>query len=207
MAFFSPVSPQLDFVYDETRPADPYWQNRPITNNFINMTSYKNQRNGAIALDIADTRFINFKIADNILAGIEVELSNTLVDGYARVDNALVVGYTENADDFTMSSDSRGIIGPRTENFLVNNVRFYNFDKAGKAALGTCSHCFSLPSTDSGGRTLTVSNLFFASSVSRRIHYQAPRREIIYDKDGTLTGLGAKTWATPYWRHNDWPEC
>jgi hypothetical protein len=41
---------------------------------FQNFTSYKNRRNGAIALDIGAVRFENFKVSDNLLAGIEVEL-------------------------------------------------------------------------------------------------------------------------------------
>ena len=107
-----------------------------------------------------------------------------------------------------MTSPSRGIIGPRTENFQIHNVKFYNFDVADKGAIGTCSHCFSAPSTDSGARTLTVSNLYFdPASVTAKIRYQEPFREIIYDIDGSLTGLGPNSWATPYWRHNDRPGC
>jgi hypothetical protein len=41
----------------------------------------------------------------------------------------------------------------------------------------------------------------------RKIRYTTPFRDIFYDLDGTLTGLGPKTWATPYWRHNDQPGC
>lgn len=86
-------------------------------------------------------------------------------------------------------------------------MKFYNFDIADKAALGTCSHCFSAPSTDSGGRTVTVSGLYFDSSVKVKIRYQEPWREIFYDLDGSLTGLGPNSYATSFWRHNVQPEC
>jgi len=122
-------------------------------------------------LDIGQVRFENFKVSDNILAGIEVELTDSMVDGYAMVNGALIIGRSNNADNLTNVAPSHGIIGPRTEGFQVHNVKFYNFDIAGKAALGTCSHCFSAPSTDSGGRTLTTSGLFFDSSVRIRIRY------------------------------------
>jgi hypothetical protein len=174
---------------------------------FQNFTSFKNRRNGAIALDIGHVRFENFKVSDNLLAGIEVELADTMVDGYAMVDGALVIGRSDNADFLTNDAPSHGIIGPRTEGFQVHNVKFYNFDIAGKAALGSCSHCFSAPSTDSGGRMVTFSKLTFDSSVTIKIRYQEPWREIFYDLDGSLTGLGPKTWATSYWRHNEQPEC
>ena len=130
-----------------------------------------------------------------------------MVDGYAMVNGALIIGRSNNADDMTNNASSHGIIGPRTENFQVHNVKFYNFDISGKAALGTCSHCFSAPSTDSGGRTLTVSGLYFDPSVKVKIRYQEPWREIIYDIDGSLTGLGPNSYATSYWRHNVQPEC
>jgi hypothetical protein len=89
----------------------------------------------------------------------------------------------------------------------VNNVRFYNFDLNEQAAIGTCSHCFHPAATDSGARTVTFSNLLFDSSVSMKVRYQFPYRAILKDKDGSLTGLGANTWATPYWKHNYQPEC
>jgi hypothetical protein len=147
-------------------------------------------------------RFENFKVSDNILAGIEVELTDNVDDGHAMVNGALVIGHSDNADFLTMEAPSHGIIGPRTENFQVHNVKFYNFDVADKAALGACSHCFSAPSTDSGARTVTFSKLYFDSSVKIKIRYQEPWREIFYDLDGTLTGKGPNSYATAYWRHN-----
>jgi len=98
---------------------------------------------------------------------------------------------------------SRGVIGPRTEGWQVHNAKFYNFDIADKGAIGTCSHCFKQPSTDSGARTLTVKGLYFdPKSVTARVRWQEPFREIIYDLDGSLTGKGPNTWVTPYWKHN-----
>jgi hypothetical protein len=52
-----------------------------------------------------------------------------------------------------------------------------------------------------------VSGLYFDSTVTRRIKYQHPNNGIYADLDGSLTGLGPNTWATPYWKHNDQPEC
>jgi len=59
----------------------------------------------------------NFKVADNLIAGIEFELTNNLRDGYCQVNGALVIGRSGNADSLTNSTNSHGIIGPRTENF------------------------------------------------------------------------------------------
>ena len=199
-----PCSPIIE---DPTNTTDIYWQNPVITAHFVNFTGYKNQRNGAIALDMGAVSLENFKVADNILAGIEFELTGTLREGYAVIDGALVIGHSVNADNLTLTSPLQGVITPRTENFTVMNVRFYNFDMANMSALGSCSHCFVTPSTDSGARTVAFKGLYFDPSVTIKIIYQTPYRDIFYDIDGSLTGLGPGSWATPYWRHNLQPGC
>ena len=199
-----PCSP---LVYDPTNTTDPYSKNPLITATFTNFLGYKNRENGAIAERVGDVRFVNFKVADNGIAGIEVSSTRDTMDGTAQINGALVVGHSANADPETLSVSSRGIITPRYENFQVKNVNFYNFDNGVQAALGSCSHCFHPASTDSGARTVKFSGLYFDTTVTRRIIYQYPYKDIFYDLDGTLTGLGAGTWATPYFLHNDQPEC
>jgi hypothetical protein len=54
-----------------------------VTANFINYTGWKNLHNGAIFEQIGDVRFINFKVSDNLLAGIEVSMSKDTADGTA----------------------------------------------------------------------------------------------------------------------------
>jgi len=194
-------------IYDAKNVTDPYWQTPLVTAHFVNFTSYKNKFNGAIAEQVGDVRFENFKVADNLVAGIEVSLTDVTMDGTAQINGAVVIGHSINADSRTTSTFSHGIITPRYENFQVHNVHFHNFDVAGKAAIGSCSHCFHSAATDSGARTVTFSNLQFDSSVTKKIQYQYPFKDIFYDLDGTLTGLGAKSWATPYFAFNEQPEC
>jgi hypothetical protein len=102
---------------------------------------------------------------------------------------------------------TRGIITPRTENFTVDSVKFYNFDWKGSAALGGCSHCYHPAATDSGARTVTFKNTYFDSTVVQKIKQQEPWRHIYYDLDGTLTGKGPNTYYTYGWNHNLQPEC
>lgn len=45
------------------------------------------------------------------------------------------------------------------------------------------------------------------TNVARRIRWDTPFKGIYYDEDGSLTGKGPKTWATPYYEHLDQPEC
>jgi len=172
------------------------------------LVSWKNRRNGAIAERVGDVRFTNFKVADNLLAGIEFSLTAHYGDDTTRIDGALIIGKTSNTDDALDRASPRGVITPRTENMLVKNVKFYNFNFNSAAALGSCSHCFHGAATDSGARTVTFEKLTFDdATVPRRIRYQTPFKAIYYDKDGSLTGLGPKSWATPYYAHHMQKGC
>lgn len=194
-------------TYDHSNTTDPWHNNPAITAHFWNLTSWKNGRNGAIAEKVGDVRFHNFKVADNKLAGIEFSLTDAHGDNTTRIDNALIIGRTNNSELALEISEPYGMIGPRTENFRVDNTRFFNFDWGGAAALSSCSHCFHPAATDSGARTIRFSNLTFDSSVKRIANFQYPWRAIYLDEDGTLTGKGPGSWATPYYPHHNQTEC
>jgi len=162
---------------------------------FYRLTSYRNGRNGAIAERVGAVEFHDFKVADNKLAGIEMSLTEDLIDGYAKVYGGLIIGQSVNNAGLSGSSP-HGIIGPRTEGFTIDGAKFFNYNWNEAAALGTCSHCFHSASTDSGARTVTTRNLLLDSTVTRKIKYQYPQRGIFHDEDGTLTGKGADTYAT-----------
>jgi len=117
------------------------------------------------------------------------------------------VGRSANDDGSIHDEVRYGLITPRTENFTVNGVDFYNFNEDNDAAIGSCSHCFHPAATDSGARTVNFKRLSF-TNVNKKILYQEPWRAIYKDLDGTLTGLSeTPSWATPYWHHNTQPEC
>jgi hypothetical protein len=82
--------------YDHSNPDDPYHKNPIIINNFYNLTSFKNKRNGAILGKVGANRAHNFKVSDNILAGIEFEITKHSFDGGALVKDAVVVGRSNN---------------------------------------------------------------------------------------------------------------
>jgi hypothetical protein len=153
--------------------------------------------------------FKNFKIADNGIAGVEFAIIEGVRDGYAILEDAIIVGNTDlnDRDDIIKNSNTHGVIGPKTDLFTIRNAKFYNFDFRNSAALGTCSHCFHPSASDRGGRMYTVSGLEF-ENVPKKIRYQIPNREIIHDLDGSLTGLGAGSYAAAFWPHmNATSEC
>jgi len=194
--------------YDASTPDDPWHKNRPITANFYDFTGWKNKRNGAIAERVGDVRFINFKTADNLKAGIEFSLTAEFGDDMAQINNALIIGKSTggNTEAKLDYSSPHGVITPRTEHFEVKNVRFHNFDFNDAGALGSCSHCFHGAATDSGARTVTFEGLEFFN-VPRRIRYQYPYKAIYYDRDGSLTKQGPDSYASYFQKHHEQPEC
>ena len=90
--------PCKPIIYDKYNKENPFWQNPPITANFYRLTSWKNLRNGAIAERVGDVRFHDFKVADNILGGIEFSLTDDYGDDTTRINGGLVIGRTENTE-------------------------------------------------------------------------------------------------------------
>jgi len=87
----------------------------------------------------------------------------------------------------------------------VKDTLFVNFDyNSIFAAISTCSHCEGC-GTDSSGRTYFFKNLYFVNS-ARRVRFDYPFKEIIYDEDGTL-GNSTHRWIVHYFNHLDVPEC
>jgi hypothetical protein len=59
-----------------------------------------------------------------------------------------------------------------------------------------------------GARTSTIEKLWFdPETVTKRISWNFPGRAILYDLDGSTTGKGPNSWATPYFKHNEQDGC
>ena len=128
-------------------------------------------------------------------------------DGWAKIVGGLVVGRSENSEEALDLANPKGITCSRNENFSIEGTKFYNFNYNNAGALGTCSHCWHDNNTDSGGRTVTVSDLYFDETVWLRVMYTTPWRTIFHDLTGSMTELGPNTWFVPYWNHLLQPEC
>jgi len=193
--------PCKKIIRDSTK--DPTtWSNAPIEANFYDLTSYKNNRNGAIAEKAGFVKFHNFTTADNLLAGIEFSSLDGVVDKMTSIIGGAIIGKTGNTEKLLDDASPHGIITPKSEYLYIKDVEFFKFDFNDAAALGTCSHCFHPASTDSGSRTIDVEGLKF-TDVTKRIVYQYPYRAIFSDLDGSLTGKGPGSWATYYHEHHN----
>ena len=67
-----------------------------------------------------------------------------------KVVDSLVVGYVAELHEYTEVTDHFGIITPRTEGFLIDGIKFVNYNNVSNPensaehnfyALSTCSHC------------------------------------------------------------------
>ena len=105
--------------YDPKNATDPYWTNPPVTANFYNLTSWKNGRNGAIGELMGDVRFHQFKVSDNLLAGIEYSIADVYGDNMAQINDCLINGRSNNSDEIIDFATPRGVITARTEYLLV----------------------------------------------------------------------------------------
>ena len=83
--------------------------NKPLTASFESLTSYKNGRNGAIADLVGDIRFIDFKVADNVLAGMEITKPGVVKDGLTQISGGLALGCSLNAEPDLVKTQ-KGII-------------------------------------------------------------------------------------------------
>ena len=122
--------------------------------------------------------FKNLILADNDLAGFEVEVDSNESDNVGYLDGALIIGKTD-ANSVAPFSAPHGVITPRTERYWIKNVFFANFNFVGviKDCEGTAEECENIPaaavgtsslsysdregSTDSGARTTFFSGIMY----------------------------------------------
>ena len=84
--------------------------NPPITATFSDFTSYKNLRDGFEGGILGDVRLVDFRLADNARAGIEVELV-TAPRGTIRSENCTIVGHSANQLDPITPANVVGEVG------------------------------------------------------------------------------------------------
>ena len=181
----------------------------PIVAHFRDYLGYKNKRNGIIAEELGALKFHDVRVADNLLSGVEFGITSvgpwiTSTDDY-HLQDALIVGASDNAQTGMGGGSTRGLKGARSEKMRVKDTIFANFDyNSNFGAIGTCSHCTG-NSADSSGRTYFFKNLYFVDT-TQRVKFDYPYKEIIYDEDGTL-GNSTHRWVVFYSKHLDVPEC
>jgi hypothetical protein len=102
-------------ITDPALRGDPYWKNPSVPAVFKNFTGWKCGRNAAIGERIGDVKWLNFKAADNQRVDLEMSMTDYYGDGSAMIDNALVIGRSNNLDpegDVLNNVSPRGVEMP-----------------------------------------------------------------------------------------------
>ena len=175
-----------------------------ITTKLERFTAWKCKRDGAIGEELGDVWFVDFKVADNILAGLEVTYSHySTWYSTTRISGAVVVGNSLNSED--LNARTKGIIAPQTDGFLIENVRFYNFN-SDQYIFGDSSHSSRCPVLDSGGRLVKMNNIKIYNSV-KRFNWGFPHMgffEMLNDTNGFVS---AGTHIVAPLDHIETPSC
>jgi len=173
---------------------------------FQNLTSYANGKKGLVTEIIGNVIFENIKSADNSQSGLEVSQLDSFPEGMAGFKNCVIIGKSQNPVVMKNNFNTSGIVTPRNDKFMVEDIRFYSFD--GLKLFASCSRCEVSPaSTDSGGRTIFFRQIKSDDTESKKVYWTIPRPAIFRDLDGTLTGSSGPAWVSPYFVHNEVPQC
>ena len=163
--------------------------NPSITAHFNGFTSWKNKRVGAWIEEAGDVHFNDFKMADNLQAGIEVtymQWSQQYVS--TRISNAFILGKSSNNSGDTYA-DFIGVITPQSDGMVLDGVTYYNFD-ADMYTLGDESRSDLSGFADWGGRMHKLRNITFGELTvqNTEIKWKYPYRGYYELEDNTLTG-------------------
>lgn len=144
--------------------------------------------------------FENFYLLDNKQSGFNSYLTNR-TDEDVILKNSIIVGKTlGNAATDGELNLTRGLITPRTDGFLADNVHFANFDGT-MTVFKSISFGFHFKKWVTGGKLSRFRSISYANINSKMMFWENWRREIYQDLDGSLTGQGAQRWVTPAGPH------
>jgi len=171
----------------------------PVT--FKNFTTWHNGENGVFGKINGDIHHLNLKSVENgateigISFAFEIPFSN-----YPNLINALLVG---NVDP----SGQRGqpaIKTPISDHWFVSGATFVNYPKA---VIEPCTHCNKYDSIFASQAVFThrFRGLKFVNSPIR-VKWMDPFKDILFDMDGSLTGIVNGSLSEHY-KFNVGPDC
>ena len=147
----------------------------------------------------------NVQVLDAVMAECNQAIQWTNVDGgYIGAEdqlvNALVIGSVTPGS----YQPDLGIWMPQNEYVRINGATFVNFP-SNAAAILMCFQCSSIAQLSQGGFTMWTQNLSFVNTPTRWASAY-PYKEIIFDFDGSLTGIVNGS-LTPSYGFNVNPHC
>ena len=127
-------------------------------------------------------------IADSKVAGIDISTSDHAYVDQPLINGSLIVAVSRgNAEEFSKYENARGIITPRTDGLLVNDIQLHNFAGLNMSAFESCSKCWHPKLMISGGKITKFSKITLVNT-TKMVKWMGLRREVFIDLDGSLTG-------------------
>ncbi|RYG70223.1 hypothetical protein EON64_00770, partial [archaeon] len=168
------------------------------------MLSYHNGGNGLFSKKHGDLHHISLTLVENGDDEVAIEkythvpytMDPTFVD-------VLFIGSLDPNFQDNWSAGKLAILGPQGEYFYVKNSTFVNYGTAG--AITGCNKCLGGEDMSQGAFTHRYEQLKFVKT-KRRTIWIPPRKEILWDLDGSLAGV-ADSMLTPYYDYLNWEEC
>jgi len=159
------------------------------------LLSYRNGR-GVFHKEVGDAHHHGYRLFENGL-GVEWEKMHEDVGEKSPPNfyKMLVVGSVD-------GSGGSGIMAPQKEYWGIEDAYFVNLGN--NYAIKPCTKCLSDTDMAQGAYTTRVKNLKFVNS-NKRVDWTL--KDIIWDLDGSFTGLGANSWATQYFAFNNRSSC
>lgn len=194
------------FTHGTDALTSPYGESEPVCAVFENFECYRTGRSCAISEAKGCVQFKNFHSIDSAKAHMEISESgeaawdaNSFLENNSKVEGGVFVGHPTDAlvgdvldevADFQNYDpiEAKGVTTSRDEYFSVEGPSFYNFDQSDlQSAIFTCSQCDEGEDRDSARTTYIKGVAFDDATVTKRLRFNSPYRDIVIDVDGSLT--------------------
>lgn len=136
-----------------------------VTAVYERLTTWRCER-GAEVVFSGPIQLKDFIAMDNEKAGLEfVEVSGDYGASGPGAFGGIVVGHSDiSADDEDPEyCTEQGVIGPKLFAATINGTAFYNFDRPGCYAMGTCAQC----TVDTSSFSILVEDVSFTNSPNK----------------------------------------
>lgn len=170
-----------------------------------NLLSYRNNGNGMFGKHHGSIHHINAIFIENSGHDISiVHLDNVNYDQNPIFQNTLFIGSLN--PDFQENTNlyKYGIYGPQSEYFYVKDSIFLNYGNSG--AITGCNECLVGSEMNQGGFTTRYENITFINTILRLV-WSETKKEIIWDIDGSITGIPDSMITRAYNYLHYIPEC
>ncbi|XP_066278772.1 fibrocystin-L-like [Branchiostoma lanceolatum] len=162
---------------------------RPVPAKFYSLTSWNNEK-GAEWVNCGAIQFIDFVMANNEKAGIEMKMVGGTEWGEERgalIKDGFMIGHVDAlAETGNTQCTSAGLVLPLSNRQTVSGTDFINFDRSGCACLAWASIAGTSGSNNGGWHYRTERLLFHNSP--NKVRFRWEHEAVVYDMDGSLMG-------------------